>query len=42
MFTHLLPADSHKKIRSVDIYFEKNIKGFSFYDKLGNFIWKIG
>jgi hypothetical protein len=35
MFTHLLPADSHKKIGSVEIYFERNIKGFSFYDKQG-------
>ena len=42
MFTHMLPADSHKKIGSVEIYYVRYIKGFSFFDKKGKFIWRIG
>ncbi len=39
----MMPADSHKNIRSVTIHHEHcYIVGFSFLDKEGALIWKIG
>ncbi len=42
--THMMPARSHKKIRSVTIhsYVEFNIIGLSFFDKEGALLWEIG
>ncbi len=42
-FTHMLPAGSHNKIRSVRIhYYLDHIGGFKFLDKEGTLLWKIG
>ncbi len=43
IFTHMFPAGSHKKIRSVNIHYHdpECIYGFSFYDKEGALLWKI-
>ncbi len=45
-YTHMMPADAHNKIRSVTIhyeyYIEGSIWGFSFFDKDGALLWKIG
>ena len=41
-FTHMIPEDAIKKIRSVDIYYHTYIGGFSFFDKDGALIYKIG
>ncbi len=41
-YTHMMPADAHNKIRSVTIDYETCIGGFSFFDKDGALLWKIG
>ncbi len=42
-YDHMFPADLNKMIRSVDIhYYSNHIYGFSFYDKEGALLWKIG
>ncbi len=38
----MIPADAHNKIRSVTIYNGFCIAGFSFFDKNGALLWKIG
>ncbi len=38
----MLPADALNKIRSVTIYYWTCIHGFSFFDKDGALLWKIG
>jgi hypothetical protein len=40
----MLPAGAHKMIRSVRIHYYANdfIQGFSFFDKEGALLWKIG
>ncbi len=40
---YMLPADSHERIRSVLIHhLSYHISGFSFFDKEGACLWKIG
>ncbi len=41
-YDHILPAGSHNRIRSVNIYYIDQIAGFSFHDKEGALLWKIG
>ncbi len=42
-YDHMIPADALKKIRSVTIHFGTScIWGFSFFDKDGALLWKIG
>ncbi len=38
----MIPADAHNTIRSVTIYYTNCIAGFSFFDKDGALLWKIG
>ena len=38
----MMPADAHNKIRSVTIYYRDCIDGFSFFDKDGALLCKIG
>ncbi len=38
----MMPADAHNKIRSVTIHYYECISGFSFFDKDGALLWKIG
>ncbi len=38
----MIPADALNKIRSVTIYYYTCITGFSFFDKDGALLWKIG
>ena len=38
----MIPADAIKKIRSVTIHYHQTICGFSFFDKVGALLWKIG
>ena len=39
----MMPTDSLNKIRSVTIHFDNDcIGGFSFFDKDGALLWKIG
>ncbi len=39
----MLPADAHNKIRSITIHcYSDFIVGFSFFDKDGALLWKIG
>jgi hypothetical protein len=41
----MMPADSHKMIRSVNIHhntYSTIILGFSFFDKEGALLWEIG
>ncbi len=43
-YTHMIPAETLHKIRSVTIHYYINecIGGFSFFDKDGTLLWKIG
>ncbi len=42
-YDHLMPEGSHSKIRSVSIHHNTDhICGFSFFDKEGALLWKIG
>ena len=42
-FTHMLPKDAHKLIRSAEIYYNTScIWGFHFFDQNHSLIWKIG
>ncbi len=41
-YDHKMPAGCHSKIRSVKIYHSDAIFGFSFFDKEGALLWKIG
>jgi hypothetical protein len=42
-YAHMMPADSHKFIRSVEIFhFDDNIYGFRFFDREGHLMFKIG
>ena len=42
-YTHMMPEGCHNKIRSVSIHYNSNcIRGFSFFDKEGALLWKIG
>ena len=41
-FTHMIPAEALNKIRSVTIHYWGTIIGFSFFDKDGALLWKIG
>ncbi len=44
-YDRMMPADAHNKIRSVTIhfhYYNDWIRGFSFFDKDGALLWKIG
>ncbi len=43
-YDHMIPKDSINKIRSVEIHHFRNIFiwGFSFFDKDGALLWKIG
>ncbi len=42
-YDRMFPADSHKRIRSVSIYYDKHrIRGFSFFDKEGAILYKMG
>ena len=44
-YTHMIPADTLNTVRSVTIHmFDlfSNINGFSFFDKDGALLWKIG
>ena len=38
----MFPKDALNKIRSVDIHHVESIVGFSFFDKDGALLWKIG
>ncbi len=38
----MLPEGSHTRIRSVTIYYNYHIRGFSSFDKKGALLWKIG
>ena len=42
--THMIPADALKRLRSVTIHYFSDdwIRGFSFFDKDGALLWKIG
>ncbi len=40
--THMMPANSQKNIKSVDINYYKAITGFSFFDKEKALVWRIG
>ncbi len=41
-YDHMMPAGSHNKIRSVSIHHGGWIRGFSFFDKKGELLFKIG
>ena len=44
-YTYMIPKDALNRIRSVDIHYDSSfncIKGFSFFDKDGALLWKIG
>ncbi len=41
-YTHMIPENALNKIRSVTILFFDYIYGFSFFDKDGEELWKIG
>jgi hypothetical protein len=42
-YDHMMPTGSHNKIRSVTIHHDDEcIDGFSFFDKEGALLWKIG
>ncbi len=41
-YTLMMPEGFHNKIRSVRIYYYDRICGFSFFDKEGALLWKIG
>jgi hypothetical protein len=43
-YSFIIPADELNKIRSVTIHYVHNlhILGFSFFDKVGALLWKIG
>ncbi len=41
-YDHMMPAGSHTRIRSVNIHYFNAIIGFSFLDKEGALLWKIG
>ena len=42
-YTHMIPADALNKIRRITIHYGNNyIAGFSFFDKDGALLWKIG
>ncbi len=41
-YTHMMPAGCINKIRSVTIHYSNCIGGFSFFDKEGALLWKIG
>ncbi len=41
-YDHMMPAGCHNKIRSVTIHYYDHIRGFSFFDKEGALLWKIG
>jgi hypothetical protein len=38
----MIPADALTKIRSVTIHYNVCVYGFSFFDKDGALLWKIG
>ncbi len=38
----MIPADALNKSRSVTIHYSVIIRGFSFFDKDGALLWKIG
>ncbi len=43
LFDHFIPADAIKRTRSVTIHYDPHlIAGFSFFDKDGALLWKIG
>ncbi len=41
-FTHMMPADALKNVRSVIIQYSNYIRGFSFFDKDRKLLWDIG
>ncbi len=45
-YDHMIPADSHKNIKRVDIHYSERyngvITGFSFFDQDHSLFWKIG
>ncbi len=41
-YDHMMPVGSNNKIRSVTIHYRDCIYGFSFFDKEGALLWKIG
>ena len=43
-YTHMIPADALNRIRSITIHYHENyrITGFSFFDKDGALLWRIG
>ena len=41
-YTHMLPEDAEKRIRSVEIFYGDIVYGFLFFDKNNTLLWKIG
>ena len=41
-YTYMIPKDALNKIRRVSIHYNNLIGGFSFFDKDGALLWKIG
>ncbi len=41
-YDHMMPKDAIHKIRRVNINYTNRIRGFSFFDKDGAQLWKIG
>jgi hypothetical protein len=41
-YEHFIPADAINKIRAVTIHYHVSITGFTFSDKDGALLWKIG
>ncbi len=41
-YSHMIPTDALSKLRSVTIHYNNYIRGFSFFDKDGEELWKIG
>ncbi len=41
-YPQMMPAGSHNRIRSVNIHYAYFIAGFSFFDKEGALLYKIG
>src|SRR5450830_1231680 len=41
-YTHMMPAGSHNRIRSIKIYHSYCVDGFSFFDKDKKLLWRIG
>ncbi len=41
-YDHMIPSEAIKRIRRVTFHISDCIRGFSFFDKDGGLLWKIG